>query len=163
MNQFDDAGIARAQAEINKIQAEIRAAKAEIARRTFWEEYTYEEFDSRNLGSGNSSCIITIDTSIYHSRPQVGSVQLPMQDIRVTSISAHKKRTSFAVIDPGIQVSIIGNTASVAELINNKNSYRAKVWFKNLRYDTTYSAWGNVSADVLRVEIFHVNRPNNRE
>ncbi|MCL2745218.1 MAG: hypothetical protein FWE67_15350, partial [Planctomycetaceae bacterium] len=142
VNQFDDAGRARADAEINRIQAEIRAAQDAIAKKTFFGEYTYSLHDERNLGGGSSSCRIGISTEMRHS-DKIGKVTLPMQDIRWTSSDSY-------MWGSGIILSVSGSTASIGELVNNKGSYRARVLFKNLR-DYDY-----VSAEVQSIEIITV-------
>ena len=48
----------------------------------------------------------------------------------------------------GFRLYISGSTPSIGELVNNKDNYRARVWFKNLR-----SGDGSPSADVERIEI----------
>ena len=148
IDKFDDAGIARADAEIKKAQADINNALVEIANKTFFDEYTYSISDSRNLGSGVSTFKMNIDMLI---RPvQIGEISLPLEDVQWTNDSRSGTGT--------ITLSITGSTTSIAELVNNKGNYRVKVWFKNLREGgfSGYGAAPSAVANVLKIEIIKV-------
>ncbi|MCL2744803.1 MAG: hypothetical protein FWE67_13225 [Planctomycetaceae bacterium] len=151
VNKFDDAAIARAEADISQAKAAITKELAAIAAKTFFCDYTYSVGNSENFGGGNSGFTMSIDTSMKHAA--TGNITFPMQDVKVTGSNSDWR---------GFNISIRGNTPSIGELVNNKDRYRTRVWFKNLRSDNN-----SITADVEKIEIIRAggvagtgNNPN---
>ena len=87
-----------------------------------------------------------IPTSIRH--PRFGAVLFPIPGIE----KAGDLHTS-----DGISFSVNGSTTSIAGLRDSIGSYRARVWFTNLRTSGN-EAW-SPNADILRIEIVRTGTP----
>ena len=136
-----------------KLRAALAEAQAKISGKIFVTESTYSTKDVRVDGN-KSSCGIWV-MSNFNSQ-KVNEILFPMPDI-----------SGVRVGDSGIELSASGTTDSIQELVRNRNNYRARIWFTNLREDPVARKkqinpdvlilpphWP--VADVLRVEIFKV-------
>lgn len=139
-DELDDAGRRQAREAVEVAQAAIRNEQAKIAGTVFFDDYTISVSNDQNYNDGNSRLDIRISTDIRH--PRIGEVSLPISNV---------KKASELWSGSGIHFSVIGNTDRIAELRNNSNSYRARVWFANLRGGG--SVYATPNADILRIEI----------
>ena len=131
-------GKADAKKGIEAVQAEITAAKADIAQKTFFGEYTF------SMSNVDESSFMRISSNFVARK--VESVSFPMQDI-----TGRMTGSDLGGIFAEIRLSVSGNIGSIQELTRNSSDYRTRVQFKDLRYDG-----GMVKADVLSIEILRV-------
>ena len=143
VDKFDDAGRRRAEAEVASVQARIKIAQDEIAKKTFFHDYSYSERSSSNLGEGNSSFEMAIDNDNIKFPFKTVNVSFP-QDLKVTG----------TVVREWLDLSIRGDTTDIGKLVNNKINYRVRIWFTNLRSTGGYRVFS--SAEVEKIEIIKV-------
>jgi len=142
--QVDEFEKPNVQRRIDAAQEQIRIAQVQIASKTFLGEYTYSTSNVKNFDSDNTSSftmkISTGFTGINSS--QTAIVKFPWQD------TTSEKDPSGRFDSSALLLFVEGSTNSIKELVRNSNNYRAKVVFRNLRYDNN-----RVEADVLGINI----------
>jgi tetratricopeptide (TPR) repeat protein len=135
VDPFDDTAIKKADAEIKFVQDAIKQAQNVIAQKTFYEDYTYSVSNSKNHGNGTSS----FEMSVYpeFDYPAGRGVLFPaMPDVTGSTRNYHT-------------VFVNGNTTSIGELVNNKDDYRVRITFRNLRYYRSY----DVAVEIQKIEV----------
>lgn len=142
-DQFDDDGIKKADEDIVKANADIKRELVEIAKKTYYKDYSYSISDSKNHGGGNSSFKMGINTGMEHKK--IGKVSI-MEDVINTETSSSS----------GLQLSLNGSTASIRELVNHKDKCRVRVWFENL-HDVNSRAFTYAAADVKKIVLYRVD------
>ena len=142
VDPLDDFSIEKANEELKMVWAKIEKEKTKIAGKTFVGNYAYSVGSVNNRGRGNSTFEMSIDTNIKHSN--IAKVSFPLQNVR----SDGKNLVWFH----SIRFSVNGDTANIRELVNNKDSYQARVWLTNLRSELG----GRAKADVIEIEIIEL-------
>jgi hypothetical protein len=133
---------ADAQARVDAVKREIASAQAAIAQKTFYGEYTYR---TRNVQVYGNESSFTMSISPGFSTQRVAAVSFPVRDV-----TGRMATVRMAVA--GISLSVDGTTNSIRALVDNNNSYRARMVFTNLRQESARV----VSANVLSIEIIKV-------
>jgi WD40 repeat protein len=131
---------ADAQAKLNTVKSEIGAAKAEIAKKRFYDEYSYSAPPDKVQVDGDKSSF-TMEIPTEFSSSKVDEVLFPMTDV-IGKIGSGRQ---------GTVLTVSGSTNSIRELVRGSDNYRARVWFTNLRQGNNAP-----TADVLKIEIIKV-------
>ena len=139
LNNSDAFGKATAQARVDSIRDEIGIVLRAIAQKTFFGEYTYWTSNVEVYGN-ESSFQMEIDTQFLDRNPQA-TPKFPVPGVIVDGGESRWNR---------ITLNVHGRTASIQELVRNKNNYRAIIIFNNLQYNS------GSKADVLAIDIVKV-------
>ena len=136
---------ADAQKKVEAIRAEIEAAKAEIAKKKFYDEYTYSVPDNSVRVDGDKTSF-TMEIPTEFTGIKVNEALFPMSDVTGELGSGQT----------GTVLTVSGSTNDIRELVRGSSNYRARIWFTNLH--SAGEGWGgdNVSADVLKIEIIKI-------
>ena len=139
------------QAEVDRIEREIKAKQEKIAQTNFVSEYTYsasEYASPKDLGNGIHGVIMRIDMGFRDQMVSNANVSFPagLSLIIDQSMSSCDRSGRF---DLGLK----GSADDAQKIKKGNDKYRVKIWFNNL---LTNGPNDTPSADVQRIEI--VNR-----
>ena len=139
-----------AQARIDVINKRIKAAQAEVVKKTYFAEYAF--FIPNYIGGQNvqvtgdhASFDLTFDPGI--TTPNTGDVEIlfPMPGVTGTRTTSNTWT--------GITISVRGNVKSIQELVRNKDNYKVWVLIKNLQGRESGFGTGTPSAEVQEIRI----------
>ena len=127
--------------EFDRLDAapKIRAAREEIAQKTFLGEYGYA---TSNVTAEVDTSSFTMAIATGFGTASVGEVIFPIPG--VSGREGGSNPTDIALF-------VSGNTDAIRELVRGSDNYRVRVWFTNLRLERERPV-----ADVLRIEIVKV-------
>ena len=143
--QADAFDRADAQAKVNAVQEEIKTALTEIARKKFYDEFTYSVPPHIVQVDGDRSSF-AMEIPAEFTSSKIEEVLFPMPGVTGQPGSGGQ----------GLVLSVSGSTGSIRELVRESGNYRARVWFTNLRAERGGWGGGTTSADVLKIEIIKV-------
>ncbi len=126
----------------------IEAEREKIAQRTFYSEYKYDYWESSIVPGPPASFQMSLSTEIGFHDLKSERVSLP-PTMRI-SCELVEKRMFFG----DYSLTIRGDNNDIIALTRNKENYRVKITFTNLRNegDSYYSR--RPTADVQKIEIF---------
>ena len=147
LNRANATEKAAAQAELDRIERQIKVAQDKIAQTNFIGEYTFSISSGlgneiKDLGSGKFGVEVVIWMHITDRMVNKVNPSFPSElNVKVEG----GKSESGA-----IYLSITGNADDIQKLVRGADNYRVKVWFNRLR--TTGTSFNMPSADVTRID-----------
>ena len=136
-----------AQARVDVVWNEIDAKREEIARKTYIDPCTYTATNVQDYGN-EARFVMNIRYVAYTARldSRRTRISLPVSDVEVTGT----KHNGFGSID----ISVIGKTDSIRDLVEGTAKYKVIVRLTNLRCaQARADVIADPSADVLSVDI----------
>ena len=131
-----------ARVRLEAVKAEVENAKEVIAQKVFYDEYSYRPSNVEVFGNVSS---LHLDFQLKFLRPDIAEIRFPFEDVRVTDYVEYYLRSG------NFSPMISANTDIIKELLDNKDYYKATVWFENLRQN-------GPTANVLQIEIFDIRK-----